>query len=75
MSESISFASCILLGTPAAAGDWGESIAARSVYNDFHIFYDNRNAGIGTSAGIQAIFQDIAFTGSYNYGKTRFLSK
>ena len=69
MKKWFFFASCILLATPATAGDWGGSIAARSVYNDFHIFYDNRNAGTGTSAGIQATFQDIAFTGSYNYGK------
>lgn len=58
-----------LLTGPAAAGAWGGSIATRSAYNDFHIFYDDRNSGAGSSAGIQATFQDIALTGSYNFGK------
>jgi len=60
--------SAMLLG-PAAAGDWGGSIATRSAYNDFHIYYDDRESGAGSSAGIQATFQDIALTGSYTYGK------
>jgi hypothetical protein len=61
-------AALIILVTPAAAGDWGGAITTRTVYNDFHIYYDDRSSGAGSSAGIQATFQDIAFTGSYRFG-------
>ena len=61
------FVISFFLIAPAAAGNWGGSIATRSAYTDFNIWYDDRDdAG---SAGLQATFQDIALTGTYSFGR------
>ncbi len=55
----------IMMSWPALAGDWGGSLAVRSVYNDFHIYYDERSS----SAGLQATFDELALTGTYSFNK------
>ena len=48
----------------AQAGSWGGAVTFNSAYNDFHIYYDDRDE----SAGLQATFEDISLTGSYTAG-------
>ena len=61
------FVISFFLIAPGTAGNWGGSIATRSAYTDFHIYYDDRDDG--SSAGLQATFQDIALTGTYSFGR------
>lgn len=56
------------LTAPAGAGDWSGIVTLRTVYNDFHIYYDNRPSNDRGDAGLQATFQEVALAGIYSFG-------
>lgn len=58
--------SAMLVG-PAAAGDWGGSIATRAAYNDFHIYYDDRDLGADGSARTEESLEVLSVGYVFNF--------